>query len=196
MSKKVQKVNFANLNVKPFIGADNNYEAAMFCDKFARAFAKMLHIKNIKEQVLHQQSQTLFGRNVQDISSTHYLLSFDYGDKKSVGHLLFDAPLSNYLVQKLLGGTENVITPLQDKELSRMDKTTLASLWGPLQLCLREALTPTLLLNDCQVYEDKSLTDFSLPEHISFFHEHFHVGETNLGSLHVFLNCAYFTRGS
>lgn len=184
----MKKIDLAHINVKPLIKKTNKYDSAMFCYKFSRALNKMLHIKNIPNELTLTESKTIYGRDLEAIPSSCYVTSFSYGDEAYVGSMIFTAELCQYFIQKLLGGTDKSTLPLRAKELSSVEKTTLASLHGAIQLCLREALTPFLLLKDCHVRASEP----SLPENDSFFCEEFSLSEPSQGALYLLLKTHSF----
>jgi hypothetical protein len=191
--QKVTKLDFKDLNVKPFINKKNNYQNELLNPKFAAALSKILHIKEIKWSIKHHESQTIYGQSLNALPEDSYIASFDYGEQH-VGYLYFTPALCHSLIHRLLGGSDKSdnLSELDTKALSAMDKKTLASLFSPLELCLREALTPMLLLKDAKVSEGPHPRDFFLNEHDSYYFESFKVEDHKERELSLILKTKVF----
>ena len=189
------KIDLTSYNVKPFIDKKNLYNTDFFVPKFAPALTKILHVKEIHWKVTHQESQTLFGDAFKELPMNWFSLSFSYGDDKKsapqIGYIYFNPESCMSLVHKLLGGKNGEETLRLAKELTSLERMTLTSLNKPLTLCLREALTPMLLLKDCFV-ETKEGVDLPLRE--SYFVERFSLDPISNTQMYVLLKTQAFNR--
>ncbi len=192
----MKKVNFLDLNVKPFIPKDNKYSHELFTDKFARALSKILLIKGVSWNIKNTQSRVIRGNTLLKVPEGWHILSFSYGDQKDkvVGHLFFSSSACSEVLHKLLGGNDKTPISQSITGLSQVDKKVLENLNGPIELCLREGLTPLLLLKDAYIIKSEESFEFKLDESESYFYEEFQTNGLIDGEIHAALKVSAFKK--
>jgi hypothetical protein len=192
----MKKVNFLDLNVKPFIPKDNKYSHELFTDKFSRALSKILQIKGIHWNVKSTESRIIRGNTLTKIPDSWHILTFSYGEQKdkAIGHIFFSTSACSEILHKLLGGSDK--TPISESitSLSQVDKKVLENINGPLELCLREGLTPLLLLKDAHIIKTENVFEFKLSDSESYFYEEFFTNGLIAGEIHVVLKVSSFNK--
>lgn len=192
----MKKVSFLDLNVKPFVPKDNKYSSEMFTDKFARALSKLLLIKGISWNIKSEKSRIIRGNTLSQVPSGWHILTFSYGDQKEkdLGQIFFSSSACSEILHKFLGGSDK--TPISESicELSKVDQKVLENLNGPLKLCLREALTPMLLLKDVHILRTEKNFEFKLNESEDYFYEEFATNGLISGEIHIAMKVSAFNK--
>lgn len=192
----MKKVNFLDLNVKPFVPKDNKYSSELFTDKFARALSKILLIKGISWNVKSENSRIIRGSTLSNIPSGWHILSFSYGEDKEkvLGQIFLSSSSCSEILHKFLGGSDK--TPISESitELSKLDQKVLDNLNGPLELCLREGLTPMLLLKDAHILKTEKVFEFKLSQNEDYFYEEFKTNGLIDGEIHMAMKVSAFNK--
>ena len=181
----MKKVNFDQLNVKPFISSKNRYQSDLFVDKFKKATNKLLALKNINAVLKPHESLVVQSKSISSIPTSWPIIPFSYGDHRDIGYVVLSSPCALLFIQKLMGGDDGLDLSATERELSKLETRTLESLNSIWKLSLREALTPFLYLHDVEISSFTTFLNLNLKDD-SYFYEIFNINDHDSLEIHVF----------
>lgn len=141
-------------NTRPLVPKTNKYQKDFFQHKFLASWLKLIQLKGLNLKIESKESLLLYAPEIDQYSDHFLILPFTHQDRGLLGFVVLGQSFISEALHKLLGGADNVETLLDDKALTKLEKKTLESLNGPLQLSLREGIKGLVGMGEVHIQKD------------------------------------------
>lgn len=156
---------------------------------------KLMELKGLHLKLASQDSDTVFGGEISNLSPRTLILPFSFGENKNLGWVSVSDKLVELCLHRMMGGSPVQSIDISDRPLSSLEKTTLKQIHSPLELSIREGLKGLLGIHDASLggpWERLHL-EKELSQNRSYFSETFYFEDGQYSApLQVFLRVDAF----
>lgn len=157
---------FQKSNLKGLQPKIDNFEPEWFAQKFSISLMKLMELKGLHLKMQDHSHENIFQPQME--SGFTDLLAFEIIHETShMGFLYLEVNFVSLLIHKVLGGSDKVIPSKVNLPLGKIEEKGLASVFGIMNLSLREGLKRSFPLREIDHIELKGpIDEFKFPYHL------------------------------